>query len=330
MKKSTVQLYSNLLLLICLFSFGCEKSANTDQERDEISQEVRKSLEGEILFSRINSIYKVTAKSGGTGTLIGTKNYEPVGQKWSPDGSKMAYIKFIELGNDCFLVITDQNGINQHEWLLGTFSSLSPLRDLTWSPDGTTIAVLSNNKIIYVKIVSGNLTTYQLVPKPGFGFSSLAWWPKGNKIAVSEGRESLFSSEDGNQYIWMLEAYEKDPHQAPSQLLVKNTDPSILTIEYLDWSMDGTMLTYSGSGTGSIYIVQSDGTGNQKITSKHPFEHYAVHGFAPCWMSNNEQIIYVGVSGVSGSSLILGLFVTDIHGTYNVDLQITGLYPDCY
>lgn len=330
MKKPHTQLFSSVLLLITLFFFGCEKSSNTDQEREEISQEVRKLLVGEILFSKNNSIFKATAKSGGPGKLMGTKVYEGVRQKWSSDGSRIAYIKITELVNDCFLVISDNNGMIQHEWLLGTFSSLSSLSDLTWSPDGTTIAVLASNKIIYVNVASGNLTTTHLIPTPGFAFSSLAWWPKGNKIAISEGRWHLYSSEDGNQNIWMLEAYEKDPHKAPSHLLVTNSDPSLTNIKHLDWSMDGTMLTYSGSGTGSIYIVHSDGTGNQEITVKHPFEGKAVRGFAPCWMSNNKQIIYIGITGSSGWTLNLGLFVTDIHGTYNVDINISGLYPDCY
>lgn len=328
MKKPHTHLFSKVLLLITLFSFGCEKSSNTDQKREEISQEVRASLDGEILFSMNNSIFKATAKSGGSGTLMGTKVYESVRQKWSSDGSRIAYIKITELVNDCFLVISDKNGMIQHEWLLGTFSSLSPLQDLTWSPDGTTIALLASNKIIYIKVASGNLTTYQLVPTTGFAFSSVAWCPKGNKIAISEGRWHLYSSEDGNQYIWMLEAYEKDPHKAPSHLLVTNSDPSMTNIRHLDWSMDGTMLAYSGSGTGSIYIVHSDGTGNQEITVKHPFEGKAVYGFAPCWMSNNKQIIYVGMKGDWTTNL--GLFVTDIQGTYNVDINISGLYPDCY
>ena len=128
----------------------------------------------------------------------------------------------------------------------------------------------------------------------------------------------------------MLEPYKNDPHLAPNYLLVKNSDTSMMSINYLDWSMDGTMLTYSGYGTGSIYIVNFDGTGNQKIITKPPFENKMVYGFAPCWMSNNKQIIFVGVKGVSGSTLILGLFVTDIDGTYNIDINITGLYPDCY
>lgn len=128
----------------------------------------------------------------------------------------------------------------------------------------------------------------------------------------------------------MLEAYTNDPHKDPTNLLVKNSDPSILSINYLDWSKDGTMLTYSGYEKGSIYIVNSDGTGNQKIITKPPFENKTVYGFAPCWMSNNKQIIFVGVREVSESTLDLGLFVTDIHGTFNIDLNISGLYPDCY
>jgi len=330
MKKSSAQLCSCLLLLITLISAGCQKSADTHQERDEIRQEVIASLKGEILFSNYSSIYKASAKSGGTATLMGTNVHLDVRQKWSTDGLKIAYIKATELVNDCYLVIADKNGLIQHEWLLGNFSSLSPLRDLTWAPDDQIIAVLAKNKIIYCTVASGNLTNHQLVPTPGFAFSSIAWWPKGNKIALAEGMETIFTSQDYNNYIWMLEAYEKDPHQAPSHLLVTNSDPSLFRIHHLDWSKDGMMLTYSEDGMGSIYTVHSDGTGNQKITSKPPLKEKAVYGFAPSWMPDNQQIVYVGVKGVSGSTLIFGLFVTDLHGTYNVALNITGRNPDCY
>lgn len=322
---------SNVLLLLTLFSVGCEMTGNdTDEERDKISREVKTSLEGEILFSKDNSIYKTTAKSGGLGILISTLAYNGVRQKWSPDGSMFAYIRITAIENDRYLVICNKDGVRLHEWLFGTYNTLISLRDITWSPDGKTIAVLASNKIIYIDVAMGKLTTTQLYPNPGFTFWSAAWWPKGNKIAISEGREGLLFSEDGNQYIWMLEAYGNDPHKDPTNLLVKNSDPSMLSINYLDWSKDGKMLTYSGYSKGSIYIVNSDGTGNQKIISKHPFENKTVYGFAPCWMSNNKQIIFVGVTGVSGSTLVLGLFVTDINGTYNIDINIPGLYPDCY
>ena len=46
-------------------------------------------------------------------------------------------------------------------------------------------------------------------------------------------------------------------------------------------------------------------------------------------MSNGEQIIYTGPTGAEGSNLILGLFVTDFEGTYNVDIQIKGKESDC-
>ena len=326
-RRNTLQTTTALLLLI-LLSVGCEKT--NDNEQNTIIQEVKASLDGEIVYYDTNRIYKSNAKSGSSGILIGTEAYSRVISRWSPDGSRIAFVRVTSLENNCYLVINGNDGAKQHEWLLGDYSQLIHLRAITWSPDGNTIATLAGNKIIYTDVDTGKLITTQLYPKQGFTFWSIAWWPKGNKIAITEGREGLFYSDDGNQYIWMLEAYQNNPYKDPDNLLVTNSDPSLLSIAFLDWSMDGSKLAYSDSGTGDIYIVNSDGTGNQKIITKHPFENEHVYGFAPCWMSNNKQIIFVGITGVNGSTLLPGLFVTDINGSYNIDLNIPGLYPDCY
>jgi Tol biopolymer transport system component len=328
MKKRNTLQSTTVLLVLILLSAGCEKS--NDSEQDIIIKEVKASLDGEIVYCDNNhKIYKSNSKLGGKGILIGSEAYDGIETKWSPDGSRIAYVRSAVLENNVYLVILSKDGVKQHELLLGAFYLLASLRAITWSPDGNTVATLAGNKIIYTDVNTGKLTTTQLYPKSGFTFWSIAWWPKGNKIAIAEGREGLLYSDDGNQYIWMFEAYENNPYKNPNNLLVTNSDPSILSIAFLDWCMDGSKLAYSDSGTGDIYIVNSDGTGNQKIIAKHPFENEHVYGFAPCWMSNNKQIIFVGVTGVSGSTLNLGLFVTDISGSYNIDLNIAGLYPDC-
>lgn len=328
MKKRNTLRFPKVLLLLALFTVSCEKATDdTGKDLDKISKEVRASLEGEIVFYKLPSIFKSSAKTGGSGSLIGSDASGQNGLKWSPDGSKIAYIKNSSF--NWYLVICSKDGVPEHEWVLG--NPFNGFRGITWSPDGNTIAALSTNgsEINYIEIATGKLTTVELVMRPGYFYSSIAWWPKGNKIAVAECRSS-YGNSDGNKYIWMLEAFENDPTKNPGSLLLINNDPLITSIEYQDWSVDGTKLVYSGFGTGPVYVVHSDGTGNHQIITKHPFENKGVYGFAPCWMTNNNQIIFVGVTGVSGSTLIFGLFVTDINGSFNIDLNIPGQYPDCY
>lgn len=112
MKRPNSYLFSKILLLFTLFSIGCEKDgSNIEKGRDEITKEVKTLLDGEILFSKNNSVFKTSAKSGGSGVLIRTEAYTLVRQKWSLDGSKFAYIKITPLKNECYLVICTNTGV---------------------------------------------------------------------------------------------------------------------------------------------------------------------------------------------------------------------------
>lgn len=310
-------------LLISVLIVSCQKDNKAELEKT--NNEVRASLEGEIVFYKHNSIFKTNAKSGGSGSLLvanasGFQN----GLKWSPDGSKVAFLKNTFDGSQVnwYLTISSKDGVEEQNWILGEL--FSGFRGITWSPDGNNIATLSQggNQIIYFEVGTGKFTSKDLITRPGYFYSSIAWWPKGNQIAIAESRSTIFSNDDENKYIWMVNAFESDSTQIPDNLLVTVADPLIFRIDNMDWSTEGSKLAYSeNSYYSSIYIVNSDGTNNHKIMS---------NGFGPCWMSNNEQLIFTGATGVNGSTLISGLFVTDINGSYKVDLKIPGEYPDCY
>lgn len=317
-----------ILVFHSLLIVGCQKSKiDNEAELEKISNEVRASLEGEIVFNDYHSgIRKSVAKSGGSGILLYSNGTALNGLKWSPDGSKVA---FTDGSNSWDLVICNHAGVIEHKWGIG--SPFDGFRGISWSPDGNTIAALSKNgnTIIYIEIDSGKLTNTELVTRPGYFYSSIDWWPEGNKIAIAEC--SSVGYVGGGKNIWMLEAYENDPQKDPNSLLVTNSDPLLSQINYMDWSMDGSKLVYSEhSAYSPIYVVNSDETGNQEIILKSSDASKKLYGFAPCWMANSTQIIYTGVTGVSGSTLIFGLFVTDINGSYKVDLNIPGEYPDCY
>jgi WD40 repeat protein len=301
-----------IILLPALLIVGCKKDNESDLEK--LSIEVRASLEGEVIFYNNNSIYKTNPKSGGSGSLIAQNVGSQNVLKWSPEGLKVAYLKFED--SNWFLVIISREGVSEQEWILE--NPFDGFRGITWSTDGNTIACLSRNgtQIIYFEVASGKYTTTELINRPGYFYSSIAWWPKGNKIAIAEGF-----------YIWLLTPYETNPTKDPVNLLAS----TIGSIESMDWNSDGSMLAYSG-GTfyDPIYIVNSDGTGNHQIILKSSDPSKILTGIGPCWMSNNKQIIYTGVTGVDGSTLIPGLFVTDVDGSYKVDLNIAGMHPDCY
>ena len=319
----TVSSFLCIFLLAAGIS-GCRDPDQLDQEevnrkRLQISKEVKDSLQGEIVCYSGNGIIKIGAKNH-ISTQIGTN---AIGApEWSPDGSEIAFIRLMQDSPDSahwYLTIANKEGVVLYDWLLGSSTKIINIRALTWSPGGEIIAVLcDDNKILYVETATGETTLTQLAPEYGY-YYTLAWWPNGNKIAISSGLS-----------IWIFEAFGSDPRNS-ANLLITSDENSLIGIEYMDWSMDGSMLAYSGVDCGSIFIINHDGTDNREIILKEPFQDEEIYGFAPCWASNNKQIIYTSLGEqIDFLTWYYGLYVTDIDGSYKVNLNIRGNFPDWY
>ena len=319
-----------IILFQALILTSCDKGSN-DQDQIELekskkSQEIRASLDGEIVIINKNlEIEKAEAKTGGLKTIIGSHSVNIIGPKWSPEGTNVAFVKQkgepLQIQN-WFLSIVSAEGVEQHEWLLGPADQML-IKAITWSPDGKIIAVLTENKILYVNAETGEETETSLLSGDE-SYRSIAWWPGGDKIAVSASKGGL----GGNvSSIWLFTTYENNPPKTQENLLLSSGG----NIEYMDWSRDGSKLAYSGSDYySSIYVVNSDGSDNMEVILKGLYKDEEVRGIVPCWSSNNEQIIYAGITGVAGSTLIPGLFVTDIYGSYKVNISLAGEFPDWF
>ena len=127
----------------------------------------------------------------------------------------------------------------------------------------------------------------------------------------------------------MFQPYANDPQADPGNLLLADSTETI-TFAHMDWCLDGSMLAYSGEGFGAVYIVNADGTDNREIILKGIYQDEFIAGFAPCWAHNNRQIVFTSSTGASGTNLLPGLFVTDIEGSYKVNIDIEGHLSDWY
>lgn len=310
--KTTLAFYFYLMLFfISLIYAGCSKDEdNAEKDTEDICKEIRADLTGDIVFiNKSNHVMKTTFQ--GSSFKLGNSTLPP---KWSPEGNLIA---FIENDNENTIVkIFNKNGNEENSWLLMPSIQSDGINPLTWSPDGTTIAILNRlSEIIYLNVSNGEKTMTQ-IGQEETSIRSIAWCPRNNKIAIAQYLGVNSKS------IFMINAFEDNPNK---ELLVTTED----FVEYMDWNTDGSKLVYSGFGYGSVYTINFNGTENQKIITKGIFEKEPVFGFAPCWMSNGNQIIYVGITGIEGSTLIPGLFVTETEGAYNVNLEIEGTKPDC-
>lgn len=307
-------------LFLPLFFFCC--SDDTEDDKNNVIDEAKviADLNGEVIY--ISDTYDLRKKKlGGPDILLG-KNIQKQ-PKWSVDGTRIACLT-LELSNNVsswYLKIYDQDGKELYNFLLGPWTTLGNFKGISWSPDSKSIVVLATNGIYYVNSTSGEINAVQMSVNPGFTYAAIAWNPSDNKIAIAENYTTLWERKEVNYNIWVFDPFSNDPHNNQGNLKYSDKNELISTVSYLDWSSDGSKLVYSGSDLhSSIHIINADGTGIRKINFK---------GYAPCWMSNNKQIIYTGITKVQKFEYIQGLMVTDMDEVYEIDLKISGKLPDC-
>ena len=297
-------------LVVALFSMLYLFTASytkTDHYNTEISNRaVNETLKGKLLY-RTSENKIVLKEFHGKSRTVGSSTVE--GAKWSVDGSQFSFIE--SEGNVPYLSIFDQDGNRISRWELKDLT-LNELAGLTWSPDGLYNALLKSGcQIVYVETATGVSSTFSLIPS--HTYSSLAWCPSNNKIAIAEGRS-----------IWLVDPFQNDP---PVTLLTSDKDPD--PIEAMDWNAEGSTLVFSGGLANSkLKLVDVDGNNHITLTYSTGSGTEAIQGAAPCWYSNGEQIMFVRLHE---ESIIwnIGLFITDPKKEYEVYLHIPGYDPDC-
>lgn len=141
---------------------------------------------------------------------------------WSPDGSRIAYIK----GQGQALATVNTNGSQQHVIAHGRGYYESP----TWSPNGRSIAYVSgpawDTHAIYTIRPNGT-GQRRLTPFLGPADSGTAWSPNGSRIA--------YSFKDA---IWTINTNGANAHPITTCRLpcISDTDPA--------WSPTGSKLVF--------------------------------------------------------------------------------------
>ena len=180
-------------------------------------------------------LYRIGADGGDLLPLI-PSDMQGAQADWSPDGSQVAFVGWLDGSQDLFVVNADGSGLQR---LASTEADeASP----DWSPDTKSLVFVSNS--------DGNEVIYRMEPD-GSGAERLtssparegepAWSPLGGTIALVRWGE-------GESQIWLVSLDD-----ATETLLVKADD-----VDSLAWSPDGRLLAFVadvGEESG-VFILQ--------------------------------------------------------------------------
>lgn len=212
---------------------------------------------------------------------------------WSPDGAKIAYeCPVLSPDSDDEIWVRSLDGSEKTK----VASGYSP----AWSPEGTKIA-FSRNRDIWVMDVSGGNETR--LTHGDTSVADFAWSPDGTRIAFVSFR----SPDDFEEWIlWVMRADGTD-RQPIAMGTSAAADVSLAPAPI--WSPDGQRIAFeswpsSELETGDIWVVNADGTGKTRLTSKPGWDR------APAWSPDGARIAFVSWREPDG-----GLYIVNANGT---------------
>ena len=255
------------------------------------------------LGSNLGILYQVPVLGGGARLVIEDVDTSVT---FSPDGSKLAFLRGIPDKSTSAVIVANADGSGQRQLATRKLPLDFPLQGLSWSPDGKMIAATGANanelrgQVVIVDAVSGTET---VVPTPGWRqVTKVAWMPDGSGLLVN-AQES--AGEASNQ-IFMV-AYPSGASRrltsdlssylglaiAPdgrSFVCIRNERRAAIWTMPFDAASEGTAITaeagaddgahgvawapdgrlvYSNEATGNpdIWIMAADGSRRVQLTS---------------------------------------------------------------
>jgi tricorn protease len=176
------------------------------------------------LFVARGDIFTAPIENGPTRNLTNTSNAHDKLARWSPDGSKIAFISDVSGEEQVYLI--DQKGQGKPVQLTTQFNCM--LSPIDWSPDGKRIATSDKNGKLYVISVA-NKNVKEIADHEFGEMGYYTWSPAGGHIA--------FSMRDWNGY-WSIYIWS-----------VSDDKVRRITGEYFNeyapaWSPDGNYLYF--------------------------------------------------------------------------------------
>jgi Tol biopolymer transport system component len=281
---------------------------------------------GRIAYAtNTRGIYTVAADGRESVVLKSGNVFLP---RWSPDGSRIAFIKFPPIGVQ--LRVMNADGTDDHVVASDdTFSDIS-LSEQPWSPDGNRLAwgpapivpgVVRGGDIYTASANGGeirSITTDGHIKEPP------VWSPTAPQLTYasmpSAGLELFTARDDGSDPVQITNAGAQSwqPSWSPSGASIAfvrtaRSESAIYVVRpdgtelhrvagfYGDaagepaWSPDGSKLAYTSTENGNaryggqeVFLVNADGSGERRLTELGPRTGFDA---APTWSPDGDQIV---------------------------------------
>lgn len=234
--------------------------------------------------------------SGGNATRFGIAGGYDSSPKWSPDGSKMIFVRTMPSYEEIMIANSDLGNISS------LIRSTSPFAGMGWSPDGNRIVFSKgdvNHKSIFimnsngtdVKLIRGPTNTNAIDTDP-------SWSPDGTRIAFTR-------SLDGNRDIYVMNI------DGTGQRRLTESQAS----DYAPhWSPEADQIVFVSdrSGNNEIYAMNFAGNNERNLSNNTSSD------LAPRWSPDGTKIVFS--SDREGKS---SLFLMDINGRNQKRLTAT-------
>ena len=246
-------------------------------------------LRGKVVYASDGSLF-VSSADGNNGWRL-TDSAGDAEPAWSPDGTKVAFVRMTEHGTDLYVVGSNGNG----EALVAEDVDLA----FSWSPDGRFLAFSSatNNlglsgrrsHIHVVDVVSGvdeQVTTGRRTD------TQPQWSPDGHSIVFAGSPEPPFPSA-------RRVAADLFSVELPSEAVTRMTRAKGSEFDAA-FSPDGRTIAFASTRDNpeedvpEIYTMREDGTNETRVTRRPKG-----HDVGPTWSKNGARLVYVTYSGDS-------------------------------
>ncbi len=186
------------------------------------------------LFTARGDIFTLPIEKGPTRNLTASSGAHDKWARWSPDGSRIAFIS--DRTGEEELYVVAQDGTGQPEQLTrgGTGMRYQP----AWAPDGRRIAFSDKDGKVFVYSFDTKVLT-EVVDAPRGQVRDYTWSPRGNHLAFSMRGHNTFSA----IHIWSA---------ADGQL--RRVTDEMFNAESPAWDPDGDYLFYLSDRDYAPYI----------------------------------------------------------------------------